>query len=421
MGLKPGERLDSTPSDWREVDRFDISSFKPKTTTTPQGFLRGPAFFTRVGIFEYKRFDGTTVRELRPPEEVFHPDSLATLASAPVTRDHPHEGGRAVYIDPKNATKFTVGVTGERIDTKGDLVGGTLTIMDANTIADAKAGKLLDISSGYRMLVDPTSGVHPVYGRYDAIQRRIRYNHVALLGPGDGRAGQDVALRFDGAAELVESDRLDKDPDSLLRREDPARRSDRKERNVEDEIVIINGVEFKVPRTAAQAFTAEKKRLDSRVAELEKSSETAKAQADANKAKADDLEKKLAEATDAKRFDSAVADRIALVDRARKVWKEAPATGSAREIREVVLKKSGIDVAGKSDAYVEARFDALAESLTSGSSGSDTGAVRRAAQAAQSGSGGSEQEQSRVDSKKAHTEMLKRNAESWKQPLSTVR
>lgn len=417
MTHREGDRFDSPSADWREGVRFDTATFRPKTTTTPQGFLKGPAFFTRAGIFEYKRFDGTTVRELRPPEEVFHPESLATLASAPVTRDHPREGGKACYIDPQNATKFTMGVTGERIDTKGDLVGGSLTVMDASTIADVKSGKLRDISSGYRCLIDPTAGVHAVYGRYDSIQRRIRYNHVALLGEGDGRAGQDVALRFDGAAELAEVDRLDKDPETLLRSEDPERRADRKDRTVEKEIIVINGVEFEVPKAAAQAFTGERKRLDSRVLELEKVAETAKAQADVAKAQADDLSKKLADATDAKRFDSAVADRISLLDKARKLWKDAPAAGSARDIRSAVLKQAGVDVAEKSDAYVEARFDAMVETIKPNSGGSNTADLRQAVHGSQQGTG----DEQRTDSRKSHDDMLKLGRESWKQPLQVTR
>lgn len=409
----------SDPLSQAEVERFDVSTFSPKVTTTPQGFLKAPANFTRAGIFEYKRFDGKVVRELFPPEEMSDPDSLSTLAGAPVTRDHPREASGPVYINPTNATRFTVGMIGERNDASGDRVSGTVTLMDAGVIADAKAGKLCELSMGYRCLIDPTPGFDPRFGRFDAIQRRRRYNHVALLGAGEGRAGADMALRMDGAAALIAPYPLDTDPGSSVPTTG-ARRADRKESgNMEEEIVVIGGIEFKVPKAAAQAFTVERKRFDSRTAELEKSNEVLKAQADASKAQADDMSKKLAEATDVKRLDSLVSDRLALVDRARKVWKDAPLTGSSRDIREGVLKKVGVDVAGKSDAYVEARFDALVDGIAAGGSNAD--ATRAAALAAAGGGDGRTDSRDEVAETKARDEMLKRNREGWKQPLSTAR
>ena len=51
--------------------RFDLAGLTGRAQRTPQGFLRAPAWVTRVGVFPYRRADGTVQRELRLPEEVF--------------------------------------------------------------------------------------------------------------------------------------------------------------------------------------------------------------------------------------------------------------------------------------------------------------------------------------------------------------
>jgi hypothetical protein len=83
------------PSRFSHVD--SIGKFE----VTPEGFLRIPAAVTRVGVFNYKQPDGSVIRELRLPEEVFNPDSLSSLKSIPITNDHPprrdgHPGKREV-------------------------------------------------------------------------------------------------------------------------------------------------------------------------------------------------------------------------------------------------------------------------------------------------------------------------------------
>lgn len=55
-----------------------------------------------------------------------------------------------------------------------------------------------ECSCGYHCDLDPTPGVTPGGERFDAIQKNIRYNHLAL-GPGGGwgRGGSTVRLRLD--------------------------------------------------------------------------------------------------------------------------------------------------------------------------------------------------------------------------------
>lgn len=161
-----------------------------KSKRSPQGFARVDARLTRTGVLEYTRADGSLQRELRPEAEVFRADSLASLALAPVTDLHPSE-----MVGPSNARQFAVGVcAAPRRD--GNFVAAELTIQPADVIAKVDAGERAEISCGYSCDLDETPGVYQGQ-HYDAIQRNIQYNHVALGPRGWGRAGADVCMRLD--------------------------------------------------------------------------------------------------------------------------------------------------------------------------------------------------------------------------------
>jgi HK97 family phage prohead protease len=184
-----------------DEDRFDFLGSVGKFQRTHVGGIRVPARLTRIGVLEYRKPDGTIRRELRLPEEVFNSDSLATLNGAPVTDLAHHRG----LLDVANWREATLG-TAIEIRKDGNFVAADLLINEPGAIAEVENGRLHDISCGYRCRLEQTPGVWNGE-RYDAIQRDIRYNHVAVLPRGRGRAGADVSLRLDTkAAECVESD-----------------------------------------------------------------------------------------------------------------------------------------------------------------------------------------------------------------------
>ncbi len=172
-----------------EVGRFDGA----KVVTTSQGYLRVPAYPTRTGVLEYRKADGTVRREYRPADEVFKADSLASLEDAPVTDLHP-----AGLVSTESHTALAKGHARD-IRQDGKFVAATVLIQDAALVAAVKSGSRKELSCGYVCKLDSTPGVSPEGEHYDAIQRDIRYNHVALLPPGAGRAGSDVSLRLDSA------------------------------------------------------------------------------------------------------------------------------------------------------------------------------------------------------------------------------
>ena len=153
--------------------------------------MRVDGRLTRTGVLPYHLADGSVIRELRLPEEVFKADSMATLVGAPVTELH---GGG--FITPRNVREHSVGhVSSTKRD--GKFLSGSVQVQDEATIAKVTRRELVELSPGYRCKMDASSGTYEGEP-YDVIQRSIEYNHLAM-GPKDwGRSGNEVALRLDG-------------------------------------------------------------------------------------------------------------------------------------------------------------------------------------------------------------------------------
>jgi hypothetical protein len=87
-------------------------------------------------------------------------------------------------------------------------------VRDDATNEAITAGKR-QLSPGYDVRLDETPGITPDGKRYDAIQRDIVYEHIAIVTA--GRQGPDVSLRFDGADVGVMLDDQDQRDDAAFR------------------------------------------------------------------------------------------------------------------------------------------------------------------------------------------------------------
>lgn len=174
----------------KKVQRTDVGGLR-RPSMTPQGFLRVEGYSAKVGTQEYPNADGSRRIELRLPEEVFDSKSLASYEGASFTNDHPSS-----MVTPSNVKRLEMGsVVNAHRD--GEHVATPIIVKDADMISRVKRGDKVQLSVGYTVDLDETPGVHPVYGKYDAIQRNIVVNHVALVDR--ARAGETARLRLDGA------------------------------------------------------------------------------------------------------------------------------------------------------------------------------------------------------------------------------
>lgn len=165
--------------------RFDSIPLSD-TYFTPEGYLIDNPILTRVGIFEYHNPDGTIRRELRLPEEVFAAESLASYKGKPVILTH-----EAGLVDVDNVQQEHIGTILSEGVQDGENVRAQIVIHDAESLSSG----LRELSLGYTQTPEETPGIWNGQ-RYDAIQRDIRINHLALVQK--ARAGEQARLNIDG-------------------------------------------------------------------------------------------------------------------------------------------------------------------------------------------------------------------------------
>lgn len=135
----------------------------------------------RVGTQDYAGYEVgkpemARVVVYRPPEEVFHRDSMRSFAGTPVTIDHPREP-----VTPANWKDHAVGeVASDEIVKDGEAIRVPFLLRDGAAIETVLSGKR-EISMGYDCTLDWTPGTTVDGVAYDAVQRGIRINHLAIV------------------------------------------------------------------------------------------------------------------------------------------------------------------------------------------------------------------------------------------------
>ena len=169
----------------RKVIRLDSMPLK-NTYFTEEGYLKDCPILTSTGIFEYIEDDGTIRRELRVPEEVFDEASLKSYKGKPVIITHD-----AGLVDKDNVHENQIGTILTEGYQDGEDVRAEIIIHDTDEMRECG---LKELSLGYNLDLDETPGTWNGQ-HYDAVQRNIRINHLALVR--EARAGEQARLNID--------------------------------------------------------------------------------------------------------------------------------------------------------------------------------------------------------------------------------
>lgn len=285
--------------------------------------------------------DGTSRREFRPRDEVFDAESLRSFDGVTVTIGHPRG-----MVSPRNFKDVGVGHI-QNIRSGGDHVLADFVIMDSEAIAMIEDRELEELSAGYFADLDMSGGEAPNGDRYDAIQRNIRGNHVALLPNGQARAGRSARLVIDSDGnetplfvEKVEVDTMKK-------------------------TFVIDGISYTVEAESESAIQALEKKMRSdaaRIKVLGGEISKLKGKLDAATKEIEDLKQKNKDLSDHSRVDQLIAERTELISRAKTIaGDDADTSGTNLEIMTASLEKAGVKVDGKDEGYILARFDAAYE------------------------------------------------------------
>lgn len=329
----------------------DALMMDAKPRLTADGYLVAMPRAARIGIQEYRgsevgRPEMQVVRVYRPAEEVFHKDSLASFAHKPITVEHP-----PVLVDAGNWKKYAAGQIGDEIARDGDFIRVPMMVADKAAIDAIDSGKV-ELSMGYTCDLDFTPGISPTGEQYDAAQRNIRGNHLAIVDA--ARGGKQLRV-------------IDYQPT--------------KEGKTMTHQVVVDGVSLQVADAATAQLIAkalkdaedktvlsDKKMsdLDKKIADMEEELAALKKTKDAESTAKDsiiaDLQKKLADSTSPQALADAVASRTALIDSAKKMLTNIVTDGKtdADVRRQVVDSKLGEKAKAMDDAQIQVAFDTLA-------------------------------------------------------------
>jgi hypothetical protein len=327
------------------TDRAPITG----TKRTADGFLTAVAKSVRTGVQQYLgaelgRPDLGMVGIYRPDAAVFDQASLQSFSHAPVTLDHP-----SVAVTADNWKELAVGEVSTAARKDGIWLELPLVLKDSAAIAAVESGKR-ELSAGYTSELTWADGVAPDGTPYQAVMSAIRINHLAIVDK--ARAGSEARIGDSGAATNWGVS--------------PIPQPEQESRTMSDRTVLVDGLSVVTNDAGAQAIA--KLMADAATRQTAHDAALAAkdalvAAADAKLAKAEaERDAALANVLDAAALDARVAARGDLVARVKVLAPSVVADGkSDLDVKRAVLADRKINLDGKSDAYVEARFDTLVE------------------------------------------------------------
>lgn len=318
------------------------------------GYMVAQPRVARTGVQVYHgsevdRPDMEFVRVYRPADEVFHRDSLATYPHKPLTLDHP-----SVLVNADNWKQFSIGHTGEEVVRDGSFVRIPMLMADAGAVKAYKDGTK-QLSLGYTCDLAWTPGETKDGEKYDAIQTKIRANHLAVVG--NARGGSQLSLDADSQ----NGDDAMNAPNMKM--------------------ITVDGISLQMPDTAAEVVLRtigrqqetidafkKKEKDDDDEDEKEKSATDAamtklKTDAAAAAAQIVTLTQQLKDATlTPEKIDALVRDRAVTVTKAKAVLGDKikiEGTTDADIRKQVVSAKMGDLAKAWNDAEIKAAFDTL--------------------------------------------------------------
>ena len=310
---------------------------------------------TSIGVYVYPKENGTT-HELRPYEEVFKEDSLKTLENLPMTLSHPDE-----IVNQENEKQYEVGrIIGNISHYDNDpRVYADLHITNKDAVKAALAKGFKFLSCGYKSDDIKADGVF-LGMKYDTIQTNIKYNHVALCRK--PRGDENLMIKLDGIEEALKFDEAQTEFEKLVSTTN----------NGEKDMTTPKEDSSNSNADTIKMFADMQAKLDSKEKELiaaNAAMEKTKGEKDALQAKCDSLASELKSLQDS--FPSEIHNMAYKLSTLRNLvneWgiEDLKADATEKEIKIALISKldKNFKADGKSDDYINARFDSTVEIAT---------------------------------------------------------
>jgi hypothetical protein len=341
------------------------------------GYLDAFARTVRTGVQQYmgrelERPDLGVVNVYRAETEVFSHDSLHSFAQIPVTLDHPPAG-----VTAKNWRQVARGTTGTEVLRDGEFLRIGLKVKDADAVKAVRDGKC-ELSAGYRCELVWEDGVAPDGTPYQAKQVGIVADHVAIVAR--GRAGAQCRIGDSWPSDPSGASREPGGDDPRITHQD--RKVSMKTLTIDGHsvelsdaaVIAVAGLQRQLGTAIADALAKDTALNDAKASHVEAIRAKDAAHADVLKLKDTEIatkdaeiEKLKANQIDDAKLDALATARADVIGKAKAIVADVKTDGvSVSEIRRSVVTARLGDAAvqGKSDDYVEARFDMYADEAT---------------------------------------------------------
>lgn len=183
---------DRSPGKVQAVDNIAIPTASTRERT-PEGYLKAVAAITKVGVQMYSaREFGVDSDEMigvfRPPETVFHEETIASARLKPITFIHPEED-----VDSKNSSRLAVGVVGENVEPISEtILGATIQITEDSIVQKVLDKEVEELSLGYDSFIVSEQGEYEGQNYLYRFDGPMIINHLAIVP--EGRCGDSVKI-----------------------------------------------------------------------------------------------------------------------------------------------------------------------------------------------------------------------------------
>jgi hypothetical protein len=260
----------------------------------------------------------------------------------PMTLNHPPPRADGLrLLDAATAPKHAVGTSGENVRQDGEFMRAPIAVFDAKAVAQIQKGKR-GLSNGYTAKLDFTPGIAPDGKPYDAIQREIRGDHIAIVDV--PRAGEVAQIRLDGNQET-------EDEESIMSKMTT---------------VKLDGIDYEAAPEVANALAKAHGERDSLQLQLQTVGNSGKEALDKLTAERDALKEKL-DAAEKRDVRAEVKARVALETTARKILPESEHE-KLDDMDDAAIRKAVVasrwpelKLDDKSEAYLQSRFEIAIE------------------------------------------------------------
>jgi hypothetical protein len=173
-----------------------ISNESPKWEKTEDGFLRCKACVLMQSIMPYAKselegvpdgFTNSSIQMYVPIDEIAAESALRSLEGMPIV------AGDHTWMTPELVSDYSMGNVSGVPWIENDRLICNLLVTNPDAIAAIENGTIGEISGAYRAETEFSPGTFNNEA-FDAVQKNLLWNHIAVIPKGHGRGGAEVRI-----------------------------------------------------------------------------------------------------------------------------------------------------------------------------------------------------------------------------------